>query len=158
MRPDSHAWLTRIESRLDALLDGGGGVCLGVKAYALNQLYSAGMKFGIQGNDIITGNYSVCVRKSSSDDSKYIVVIDYGMPGEDHTFLKCKSSTEVCAFLTAVGKGPNFTGTLTRGPGDDTYTITATVRFTIGSMSLPFMTEAYRFTVGSTRYQNASDL
>ena len=158
MRPDSHAWLTRIESRLDALLDGGGGVCLGVKAYALNQLYSAGMKFGIQGNDIIKGNYSVCVRKSSSDDSKYIVVIDYGMPGEDHTFLKCKSSTEVCAFLEAAEKGLAFTGTLTRGSGDDTYTITATIRSGLGSMPVPFATKTRSFTVSSTRYQKASDL
>ena len=158
MRPDSHAWLTRIESRLDALLDGGGGVCLGVKAYALNQLYSEGMKFGIQGNDIIKGNYSVWVRMLLADENKYIVVLDYDTPNEDHTVLKCKSSTEVCAFLEAAEKGLAFTGTLTRGPGDDTYTITATIRSGLGSMPVPFATKTRSFTVDSTPYKKAGDL
>ena len=158
MRPDSHAWLTRIESRLDALLDGGGGVCLGVKAHVLDQSYPGGMQFGIQGNDIIKGNYSVCVRKSSSDDSKYIVVIDYGRPGEDYTFLKCTSTTDVCAFLKAAEKGLNFTGTLTSGPGDGEYTITATIRSGIGSVPFPFATKTRSFTVGSKCYKKESDL
>jgi len=163
-----HAWLRHIEGRLDALLDGSEVVRLGVRDDVLGNMYPKCVSFGLKGADPPLQPIQ-CIgrlRRSKSDENRFIVVIDYNVGGE-REFLKCTSPAEALAFFNAceLVRDDAVDATLTPGPSDDTYTITAIMPRRVsakvplfGNMPLPFDGKPKSFTVGSTLYRFAEDL
>jgi hypothetical protein len=164
MRSDSHAGLTRIESRLDALLDGSKGVRLSVMDDVIRNMYPESVGFSLSG-DGIGGRCTAHLRRSQSDGNKFIVVLDYGGFGE-RQYFKC--ITAALAFFDAcrvVDGRDGVDATLALGPGGDEYTISANMPnrisanvWIIGNLPLPTSKKATTFTVGRTLYRFADDM
>jgi hypothetical protein len=167
-REEMHAWLRHIEGRLDALLDGSEVVRLGVRDDVLGNMYPACMSFALKGADPPLQPIR-CIgrlRRSKSDENRFIVVIDYNVGGE-HEFWKCTSPAEALAFFKAcelVQGRETIDATLTPGPSDDTYTISANMplfvsrNWPLAGMPRGLSSELTSFTVGRTLYRFAEDL